>query len=123
MLRCVSREGGLLRGMCCGCGVSRVSDVIRRRVSVLSMSMSMYVCRLYVIYPGRSAVSDPCETRPCQAPVARTLYGCTARWVGTRDAARRGQLWVLRARGINMLMLMLIDGVLYTTTDEHADEM
>ena len=91
--RCVLREGGLSRGVCCGCGVSRVSDVVRRRVSVLSMCMPMFMsmcaCHLYVIYPGRSAVSDPHEARPwpgyCSAH-AVWLYDALGGHMGRSEA-------------------------------------
>jgi hypothetical protein len=52
----------------CGCGVSRVSDVVRRRASA---SMSMRGCvraSLLSSLPGRSAVSDPREARPWPGP-------------------------------------------------------
>ena len=49
--------------------LSRMSGVVRRRVSMLPC-----VCvPFHRTLPGWSAVSDPCEARPCQARVARTL--------------------------------------------------
>ena len=64
-VRVVAASGRRVRG---GCGVSRMSGVVRRHASVLCGGPCVwYVCvcvSLLSSPPGRSAVSDPCEARP-----------------------------------------------------------
>ena len=68
--------------LCCGCGVSRMSDVARRRAPV-----PVCASLLPSLLPGWPSVIGPREARPSQARVARTLYGC--RRVGWAHGTRR----------------------------------
>ena len=79
---CVAR-GGVSRGACCGFGASRVSGVIRRHASVLSVCMHPFL--------SFSSVGQPSVTPVRQGPgQARVMRERSCR-VSTRDAARRGQ--------------------------------